>query len=54
MGNVMSMSYKDKIRLIEGDCFHQNLKEDLVAKAFFKAGLVVTVAVFGFLYLSKM
>ncbi len=49
----MSMSYKNKISLIDADYCHQNFKEDSFIKSLFKLGLLVTVAIFGFLYLSK-
>ncbi len=49
----MSMSYKNKISLIDGDCYNHNLKEDSFIKSLFKIGLLLTVAIFGFLYLSK-
>ena len=49
----MSMSYKNKITLIDGDYYNHNLKENSFIKSLFKLGLLLTVAVFGFLYLSK-
>ena len=49
----MSMSYKNKIRLIDSDYCNHDLKDDLFVKNLFKLGLLITVAVFGFLYISK-
>lgn len=49
----MSVSYKNKIRLIEGGCINQNLKQDLIVKGFFKKGLFLTITVLGLLYLSQ-
>ncbi len=49
----MSMSYKNKIKLIDGDYYNHGLKDDSFIKSLFKLGLLLTVAVFGFLYLFK-
>jgi len=50
----LSISYKNKIRLIEDDYFNHNLKEDLVIQNFFKGGVWLTIATFGILFISKI
>ncbi len=49
----MSMSYKNKISLIDSDYYNHNFKEDSFIKSLFKLGLLLTVSIFVFLYLSK-
>jgi hypothetical protein len=50
----MSASYKNKLRLIEGDYINHNLKENTAVKSFFKIGLLIISIIFTLLYLSKI